>query len=40
MPRTALAPVSSCGDLARAGSSAECAGRNSVMAIVATTAAT
>ncbi len=27
MPRTALAPVSSWGDLARAGRRAECAGR-------------
>ena len=38
MPRTAFALVSSCGDLASAGSSAECAGRYSVMATVATTA--
>ena len=30
MPRTAFALVSSCGDFASAGSSAECAGRNSV----------
>ena len=38
MPRTAFALVSSCGDFANAGSRAECAGRYSAMATVATTA--
>ena len=38
VPRTAFALVSSRGDFANAGNSAECAGRNSVMATVATTA--